>query len=315
MANNLLPTILDDDHYSALFKQNSIWEPAIETIMKIHRLAKPAVRAPKGTHIVYRVGDIWIKLMAPIYAGDMDFEIACLKAIDGQLNFATPRVLSEGELESWRYVLISHVDGERVGDHFQQLSVVEQVNLAVEFAQATRAIHKISVPQIIAARGDWNQFIRGQYDGVYETHRKRNMAEVWLRNLTSFVHKFPISEFTLNTPVFLHADLTWDHFLIKNEKGRWRLSGIIDFADAQCGHPEYDMCASMAFLFRHKREVITAYAHEMGMRETGKTLSHKLLVWTLLHRFSNLKNYFAQEMLNRPTGDFEKLAEEVYPAN
>lgn len=314
MPSSLLPNVLDDNHYSTLFKQNAIWKPAIDKILEIHGLTKPAIRGEKGSHIVYRSGDVWIKLMAPIYAGDMDYELSCLQSLYGHVSFATPRVQAEGEIESWRYVLMSHVEGERVGDHFLQMTTAEQVSLAIEFAQATRAMQRIAVPKKIAERSDWNLFIRGQYEKIYETHRQRGLPEIWLASLESFVHQLSLSEFTVLNPVFLHSDLTWDHFLIKKENDRWRLSGIIDFADAQSGHSEYDMCASMAFLFRHKKDVITAYSREMGMKETGSSLSRKLMIWTLLHRFSNLNNYFAKDMIERPNGDFSELADLVYPA-
>lgn len=313
MALNLLPKIENSEQYSTFFRQSSIWEPAIAVICQRHGLSEAAVRAVKGSHIVYRSGDVWIKLMAPLYAKDMVFEVACLRAVADSVSFQTPKIIAEGEIESWPYVLISHVEGERVGDIFEQLETKEQVRLAIEFAQATKQIHSVPTPSIIRNRRDWNQFIESRWLGFHEHHSKKNMSEVWLGNLQSFVHQFQLQDFQIQDPVFLHSDLTWDHFLVKNENGNWKLSGIIDFADAQAGHPEYDMGAPIAFLFRKKRDVIANYARAMGVRESGERLSNKLLVWTILHLYSDLKNYFADEMAARNDGDFAALAKEVYP--
>lgn len=54
---------------------------------------------------------------------------------------------------------------------------------------------------------------------------------------TRFHRKFREDEFTTDVPRFIHADLTWDHFLLVKEGNQWTLGGVIDFADCRTGHP------------------------------------------------------------------------------
>jgi aminoglycoside phosphotransferase (APT) family kinase protein len=42
---------------------------------------------------------------------------------------------------------------------------------------------------------------------------------------------------------FLHADLYEDHVIMNRREGRWRMTGVIDFADAGTGDPLYEWAA------------------------------------------------------------------------
>ena len=312
---SLLPSIRNDEHFSELFSNDALWKPAIDQIALDHGLVGNPIRGRRGSHIVYRVGDKWIKLMAPIYAKDMAYEIEGLKIVQDKINFVTPKIVAEGKLESWPYVLLTHVEGERIGDIWKDLSLENQITLAEEIAEATHSIGKLHATRFIEERGDWNEFIQTRLQNAFAHHKKKNLDDVWVQNLEEFIKQFSVSEFTLEQPCFMHADLTYDHFLIKNEGGLWKLNGVIDFADCRKGHPEYEMIASLVFLFKKNSKVLRAYLLKIGISEANinRRFSEKLLAWTILHLFSNLNNYFSDEMKQFPNGDFKALAALVFP--
>ena len=89
-------------------------------------------------------------------------------------------------------------------------------------------------------------------------------------------------------PVLINADLTDDHLLLLYRFGTWRISALIDWADAEVGSPEYEWVAYWFILCRQNaamfRETLRVYdpaeiiAHVLGRSgaQAGHTL-HELL--------------------------------------
>jgi hygromycin-B 7''-O-kinase len=116
-------------------------------------------------------------------------------------------------------------------------------------------------------------------------------------------------------PVFLHADLTWDHFLVVENEAEPKVSGVIDFADCRLGHSEYDIPASAAYILKGDTEALRNYILGLGLNDLSQNLSEKLLAWTCLHQYSDLNNYFKSEMTLVKPGNFSALAKMVYPGS
>lgn len=311
----LLPVIGDRNTYTELFPQDSVWERSIQYLAEKHKLSGIPRRGVRGSHIVYRVGDSWIKIMAPMFSKDMAFEVAGLKCVEGHLSVDVPRILAQGTLEDWHYVILSHVDGERVGDVWSGFSLEEKSSVAGQIGSATLELQACSPDSVVKGRGDWKKFINAQLDGVVTHHQSKNLAPAWLSTLADFIGRFDRSEFVGNREVFLHADLTWDHFLVKRQNGAPVVSGVIDLADCRVGHPEYDIPASAAFIFKNQAEALRAYMLGLGYEnaQLDGRMSEKLLAWTCLHFYSDLKNYFSKEMQEHSPGDFSSLARAVFP--
>ena len=313
MPGNLLPEIPDRDRYRELFSKDEIWEPAVLRLAARYGLEGRPVRGNRGSHIVYRAGVAWIKLMAPIFAKDMAFEVAGLECARGRLKVATPEILGRGELEGWRYIVVSHVEGRRIGDVWGELGAAEKSALARQAGAVTRELQACAPSEQVHARGDWNAFIRERFARMVDHHRLKSMDERWLSRLSGFLGTFDVADFSTDRPVFLHADLTFDHFLVATDSsGAPRISGVIDFADCRVGHPEYDVPATAAFIFKGEALPLAEYLRAAGFA-MGPRAAEKMLAWTCLHFYSDLRNYFEKEMIALPAGDFVALARAVYP--
>jgi hygromycin-B 7''-O-kinase len=310
----LLPVVRDRAHYSELFKENQHWLPAINSIAKKHGLDGNPERGVLGSHIVYRVGNCWIKLMAPLFAKDMAFEISGLKAVAEQLSVPTPQILAEGIFEEWRYVVISHIEGKPIRDLWKTYSVESKVKLATQIAQISKELSGCSADRIIQERFQWNDFIADQYTNFETQQKKKSLPEAWLEKLGPFIRSFDLLDFQTANPVFLHADLTYDHFLVAAD-GSSEVTGVIDMADCQLGHFEYELVAPCAFIFKSEPLALREYLIRCGFQENtlNQRFSEKLLVWSVLHRYFSLVTEFKAEMSSLPEGDFSRLAARVYP--
>lgn len=77
----------------------------------------------------------------------------------------------------------------------------------------------------------WPAFICERLERAEEHHGLGEPWRGWIRaQLSDF-------QAPLAAPVLLHGDLTADHLLLVEREGRWTIGGVIDFGDAQIGHP------------------------------------------------------------------------------
>src|SRR4051812_11645700 len=114
----LPPTSLTAQEYRRLRPDDQVWLPAMAAICKRERLpASELTRPTKGSHIVFFAGpNAVIKLFSPLGAADYDAESIALRAVKGRLPVPVPDILSEGELEGWRYLVMQRLQGEPLGD-------------------------------------------------------------------------------------------------------------------------------------------------------------------------------------------------------
>jgi hygromycin-B 7''-O-kinase len=83
------------------------------------------------------------------------------------------------------------------------------------------------------------------------------------------------------------------HVLAVRDGTGWSLSGVVDFEPAMVGAPEYELASVGVFLTCGSgpalRTLLLAYGYGEG--ELGLPLQRRLLAYTLLHRYSNLRWY------------------------
>jgi fructosamine-3-kinase len=309
----LLPIISSPEEYREVFKDQSIWDPVFKAIAQRHQLSLNLRRSDQGSHIVYQAGDFWIKLMAPIYEKEMIYEIAGLKSIQNQLSIATPKVLVQDSIEGWPYVVLANVPGEAIKSVWPRINHVQQTELALQIANLLKQISRCKATEIIRTRCDWNQFINNQYDSCIEQQTKKQMPVEWLQNLKLFLSQFQISEFLTDRPVYLHSDLSYDHFLVTEQDNSVLVSGIIDMADVQSGHWEYELAAPCVFIFKGQKQILRSFLSRLGVMDLNQRFSEKLLAWCILHRYFFMYAFFKKEMEDCVAGDFSSLAQRVFP--
>jgi aminoglycoside phosphotransferase (APT) family kinase protein len=87
-------------------------------------------------------------------------------------------------------------------------------------------------------------------------------------------------------PRLLHADLTEDHLLIDPKAGRWAMSGLLDWADAEVGDPYYDWVALWFSICRRQRPLFEAFRRGYDpVSVVGSIDRERLAAFTFLHRF------------------------------
>src|SRR5687767_8466207 len=105
----MFPAISNISDYSGVFKNDTVWLPAMRTICARHRIAAAELmRQALGSHIVFRAGSHIIKLFCPLWREQFVVEVACLDHIRG---LPIPELVATGELDGWAYIVTSIVPG------------------------------------------------------------------------------------------------------------------------------------------------------------------------------------------------------------
>ena len=135
--------------------------------------------------------------------------------------------------------------------------------------------------------------------------------------------------------MFLHTELLDQHILVEPvladpdaksagkhdpEEPGWRVSALIDFADARVGAPGYDLPALAEFLFRGEPGVWQPFFEGYGWKERFGSLPkpEQCLSFGLQHQFASLERALEAAGLPGPEHladgeQLRRLARRLYP--
>lgn len=314
MMGGMLPEIRTPDAYLKMYGDTARFAPAIRTIAARHGLSDLTPRRFKnGSNFVFGVGPKHVvKLMAPLYKDEFAIERAGLAAAATVLTAPFPEILFEGELEGWPYLVIRRLSGRPLAAAWGEVPVGERVAIAEDLGTQMAALARASLPPGGPLRVNWPVFIESNIQNAAFIHTKGGASAGWTAALPAFLESHRARLTAPVSSVLLHADLTSDNTMLARKRGRWYLAGIIDFADAMVGHPDYEMIAPTWFC-RKTPEAFRALYEASGRPTPDADTCEGLLAWHLAHRFGNLKGLVSSAP-GVKDGDFAGLARTLYPS-
>ena len=294
MTDDLLPAVCDWAAWGALFTDVERWRPAIARLWA----AAPSLAARTGVASVDRVAAGFpgtcavfvldeaavIKFFPPMVAGDFVREREAYRLLVGRVP-EMPRLLASGVLRDridWPYLVTSFCPGQDWREARADMPAEEQLAIARTLGERIGRVHCAAIaPGGEWPPGDaWPRFVAARLAALPAALRTAlpeavaAAAEALLRGTDWFAGR----------PGLLHADLTEDHALVECRDGRWALSGLLDWADAEVGDPLYEWVA--LFFGFCGRDVALLRAFLAGYDPAAPLPPRRqLLAYTLLHRF------------------------------
>lgn len=326
MTTYLLPVIHDWSDWATVFTDADLWRPAIAWLWAnepslaartgIDRVATVTAGYP-GTCAVFIVNEsVVIKLFPPLVAGDFERERAVYRLLDGRLP-EMPRLLADGVLHDrieWPWLVTSFLPGEAWRDVRAAIPHAQQLAVARMLGERVRRVHETPIQPGLGwpAADAWPRFVAARLAEAPAALRAR--AGLPERVVAEAEALLPAMDWFANAPRLLHADLTEDHALVTRADG-WRLSGLIDWADAEMGDPAYEwvvlyfgFCGQDMALWR---------AFQTGYDPGGAVWwpdRRRLLAATLLHRFgASIIAGALPDTLRRDLSGLDELAERLFP--
>src|SRR6188474_1664250 len=136
----MLPPVPDVAAWRVLRRDVSLQRPAFEAIGARHGLAAGELSfVDQGTHLVWATRRSVIKLFVPLWAEDATLETTLLEMVGGTA-LPVPQLEAQGELEGWRYVVMSRVPGERLGVAWGALDDRGRSRLAAHLGESMAAL-------------------------------------------------------------------------------------------------------------------------------------------------------------------------------
>ncbi|MDT4968502.1 MAG: hygromycin-B 7-O-kinase [Acidobacteriota bacterium] len=289
-----LPISTEPGDYDTNFNSN-VWQRAAEIICKRHRLSYSHLRrSPIGENIIFLVDDtLIIKIYAPVRDQYRREKAALEFAATASLSIETPQVRHSGELEGWKYLVMTQLSGLPMKEVWPELASSEQLDMASQLGMVMKELHAHAAPADGALNRDWHGFVERQARESVERQRACNANPEWLESLPEFLaarlEMLP-ADFE---PVLLHGDVHFGNLLVRKTEGKWRITGLFDFADSFCGFREYDFVAPGVLMVQGRRELqramLRAYGYEEADLDPG--LRRRLMLLTVLYECSDLRKY------------------------
>jgi len=278
-----------------------------------HRLPRPLVRKVEGSNLVFRAGEgPWLKICPPYWRDAFDAEVRVTEAVQGRLPAPVPAIVETGELDDWRYLISAHVPGAQIEAVLPGLDEADLERIAGELGRFMRAFHAVAVPGFERPFGPWSRYLGERLAGAPDLHRSRRVDPERVEQITAFLDEQSPALRALGPPVLIHADLTAEHVMLVEERGRWRLSGVLDLADAMIAPAELDLVAPFVELFRGRRGAQRRLMAESGVDEPAGSFSALFMAVALQHRFMHFDDWFAAEIEAGLT-DLPSIAAAAFP--
>jgi hygromycin-B 7''-O-kinase len=311
----LLPSLPDLAAYRSLYRDEATWLPAMRAICAEQGLdpAKLAL-APPGSHVVFRAGsELYIKLFAPLWESDYVSERAVLAALpDGPGRFV-PRLVAEGGIEGWPYIVITRVRGVPLCEVWDELCLEARLLIARQCGAFMAWLHATPLAGLGEIAVDWPAFIRRQTEVRLQQIRDAGLPASWVSSVRALLDRLASTSQEDSRRVLLSADVTDEHVMVEQRGGGWRFSGYIDFGDAMLGHPLYEFAAPGCSIVRGIPSLARALLLGYGYtdEELDADLAERLTAHTLLHRYVTMADLFT--LAAAPPRTLDELQGHLWP--
>ncbi|MCI0576829.1 MAG: aminoglycoside phosphotransferase family protein [Chloroflexi bacterium] len=281
--------------WGAAFTNVTLWRPLLAHLYQQAGLGElGAVEAGfPGSCAVFIVDrQVVIKLFPPFLPQDYERELDVYHLLDGRLEPYLPRLLAHGvyhDRVDYPYLALEFCPGQPIREVRQELSQSDKTIIAREVGWMIRTVHETPLDGVKAfdpRPAAWLAFLeQRRRDYLDELRHKASLPERVLEEVAGLLAVGPNLPADFR-PRLLNADLTEDHLLLVRRLGEWRISALIDWADALVGAAEYEwvalwfgLCGQDPALFR---EIMQAYDPAFSL---DRRFRRQMLAYTFLHRF------------------------------
>jgi len=275
------PALKSRSSYARKFQDATFWQPYVDEVARRHKLTPAqAMLGNGGTFPTFLLGEHVVKFFSRRFDGVECFliERSLHTQVLPKLRVPTPRHVADGYLFEtgwrWPYIVTMRLPGtawraasRRPGDW--------QHTVAAELGAALREVHTANCPEEPVWRRDVVGVLRAT---CAARHRRRRILPEFLLDQIDDYLEPPSDERYL-----VHADLHGDHIFVRDG----HLTGIIDWADALCGDPYYDLPALFFGTFGGSKPLLRTFLDAYGWPVASDFL-HRAMTMTLVHEFNPL---------------------------
>ena len=248
-------------------------------------------RAEKSEHIVFLADDSFaVKFFAPFRNG-FHREKKALEFAQGKTSLKIPEIVASGEYNGFNYLIITQLHGELITrSSWLNFAKKEQVRILEQLARGLKELHSYDADTIDF---DWHKFIEHQSNIAVKRQIDCGVNNEWIEKLPKFLEtNLPLLPKIFPT-VFLHGDIHFGNLRLQNSKGKWKISGLFDFADSLSGFNEFDFVAIGLLMIQGQKNLQREFFKAYGYKDDqlDESFRKRLMLMTILYDCSDLKRY------------------------
>jgi hygromycin-B 7''-O-kinase len=309
-----LPATYQD--FAAKWKDTEFWKPTAIGLLSHLGLPATALERPsRGSNIVFKTGDLFLKMFPPFQLDQYQSEIIGLNALSKNLPVEIPSLLQHGEMgDGWNYAIISALNGVVVEEVWPEFSYEEKMRFMAALGGLVREVQHLDVPTFQHRDASWPEFIDRQHAQVVARQSRVGMPQHLLSDVGDYVAKHVAYVREPSSYVLLTGEYTPENLMAAKTADGWKLSGMFDFGDLMTGHPEYDLLGPTMFYSPGDPHLQQAFFNAFYNTECeiSDEARHRLMTLALLHLFSDFMEQLVMEKWQEAKS-LEGLAIKIWP--
>lgn len=253
MSDYLLPRVENWEDWGAVFTDVALWLPVVARLWADNNTLQDATgihepgrlaRGYPGTCAVFIVDEkVVVKFFPPMVVHDFDRERTVYRAIRDRVS-SLPILLTEGVVHDridWPFLVFSFLTGEAWREVRQDIARAEQVAILEELGRIGRIVHETP----LTTSGSWPS--KNAWEALLDLRIRQVAADLRAGTtlneavIQEVMSLLMATDWSTAHACLVHADLTEDHLLVGRGEGRWSLTGLIDWADAEVSDPYYGL--------------------------------------------------------------------------
>lgn len=190
-------------------------------------------------------GRLFLKIFGPAVPEQFQIERAMLEALAGRGDIPSPEIHAIGETASGLpFLILTRVPGRTAEEVWKEVPRREQIAIAGELGEIVAAINALPpgrlgrVERRYGGRREFTDRWRERLIGHIESTKQVSSRD---RDLIIEFLMTDARAYIENTSVVTHRELAHNHIYLDRDNGVWRVTGIIDWADAMLGPEEWDI--------------------------------------------------------------------------
>jgi len=269
-----------------------------------------------GTNLVVGLGHgLILKLFPPMLRGQFLSERISLGLLQGRLGVPIPEVVVEGECDGWPYLAITRLQGVLGAEAWPALPEPDKEHVLGQIGETIAEVQRVPLGELSGIEPRWDQFLRRQIAGCRARHARLGLPQKYLDGFDELLGA-AASLIPMNAPpVILTGEYIPENFLLSEDAGGWRLSGLIDFGDVMTGWGEYDLLGPSAFMTAGMPRRVQRLLQGFGYSKADMTpaLTRRLMALMLLHRASDPVRHICIEGWQQKANNLPELERLLWP--
>jgi hygromycin-B 7''-O-kinase len=291
----LLPEIRTWAEWGQMFTDVNQWAPVVRAICDRESIPCRDIEAGyPGTNAVYMVDRAYVvKVYAPFCHEDYELECDLYPVLERDPQIPAPGLLARGIWEDrieWPYIVMDYMPGRPIGEVWDGIPPSNRVEIAAHLGRILRHLHSTPLDSFAALDSsgrEWRRFVHlRKAEFVQQFHQEAALSPQVIDQCAAWLNS-AWEDVQSERLVLLNGDVTQDHVLVEQQGGAWRISGLIDFADALIGQVEYEWIALWFGALDRDAEAMRACmaAYDPSIVLDGNW-ARWAMAFTLLHEFS-----------------------------